>query len=304
MNFSRKDYSAEVDTLRVSRVPASRAKGDNFHFEENVGADRLGDFEAFPALDPGLIAAAADYFYQSVQGTKQNHVPSTFRPINARALMSSAMSGNQKLLTLVKIDGDLTAMMKPHDLSTLQKAVRTRDFAGIDPLIRVFDSYEGARPVFACFKSEIAADLREPDWLWRYLCRLGLGHFPLAPGETGTFALMEYLASEVLRQTTMTQPFAVPTVLEARNSEFFFPAPAEPGYGYTVDLDQTAGRPAIREILHIRLQFQATHVARVEQLVGPTPTVHLASARDTHLGRLRAATGRADYGEMMAGQVD
>lgn len=207
-------------------------------------------------------------------------------------------------MRLVKIDDALAVAVQPYDFHKLRDAMDVRKPAGVAPLIRVLNNYPGARPAYVCFRAEVAGDLRETDWLWRLIARLGLGHFALAVGETSSFALLEYTVEQVFHQTTLAQPFAVPTVLEARNSEFFFPAPCGIGYGYTVDLDHGATRTAIREILHVRLQYRPEHVVRVGQLAGATPTVHLATARDTHLGRLRADTGRTDYGEMMTGQVD
>ena len=304
MKFTRTDYQSQLEQLRASRNPERRAKGDNFAFEENIGTDRIADFEIFAAPDPELLPAAAEYFWSSVQGAERNHVPSTFQPINMPALLAPSIARNQKLVRLEQIDDALIKAGNLYGFTILDEAVAARNLADIDPLIRAFNSYPGARPAYACCKSEIAPDLAEPDWVWRFMARLGLGHYALADGQVGHFALMEYTVDDVFRQTSLAQPFAVPTVLEARNSEFFFPAPNGVGYGYTVDLDHVATRPAVREILHIRLDYRPAHVVKVARLVGPTPGVHLVSTRDAHLGRVRVVSGRANYGEMMQGKVD
>ena len=63
MNFTRPDLQDDLTRLRAERRPSRRAMGDNFLFEENVGSDRLADFERFPALAPGLLPTASDYFF-------------------------------------------------------------------------------------------------------------------------------------------------------------------------------------------------------------------------------------------------
>ena len=142
------------------------------------------------------------------------------------------------------------------------------------------------------------------DWFLRLRNRLGLGHWALAPDELAHFALMEYSVTDIFSQTTLAQPFAVPTVLEARNSEFFFPAPTGIGTGYCVELDHNAMGDPLREILHVRLTYSMEHLRRVARLNGPTPTMRLAAARDAHLSRIRMQSGRPDYGSLMSGEVD
>jgi hypothetical protein len=305
MDFTRGDFADEVATLRASRVPTSRAIGDNFAFEENVGPDRLRDFESAYSVAPGLGAAAASYFDTSVQGTLRTHIPSTFQPINRPALMASTISRNQKIVRLERID-DVLNKNPLIQFASFQKGAlsRPKDLSVVMPFIRAINSYPGARPAFASFKAEVDADLRASDWLSHLIARLGLGHWKIAPGEVAHFALMEYTVEQVFKQTALSQPFAMPTVLEARNSVFFFPAPAGTGYGLTVDLDHAAARDTIREILHIRLDYGPSHLSRVAEFTGPTPPVDLAAARDAHLGRLRTRCGKPRYGSMMSGEVD
>ena len=312
MNFTRPDLQDDLTRLRAERRPSRRAMGDNFLFEENVGSDRLADFERFPALAPGLLPTASDYFFASVQGTRRDHTPSTFLPINQAALMAAGIEPTQKIVRIERLDDILTALgntaaaERQAAFDRLDKAVvaNPKDRTVIDPLMRQFDTFSGARPAFACFKAEAAPDLAQPDWLPRLIARLGLGHFALAAGQMGYFALMQYTVAEVIDQATVPQPFAVPTVLEARDSEYFFPAPAGRGVGYTVDLGAAGSQELIREFLHVRLAYKADHLLRVAQMTGPTPQVALAAARDAHLAGLRMRCTRPDYGAMMTGEVD
>ena len=304
MNFTRSDHIADLSRLRADRRAASRAIGDNFAFDENVGSDRLGHFERFTATASELRSIAAEYFFASVQGERRDHIPSTFSAANAAALMAPGIERTQKIVRVERLDDVLT--VSPVDFDQLQTALAARriDRSLIDPLLRTMNGFPGARPSFACFKAEAARDLAAADWLPRMLARLGLGHHRLASGETGHFALMQYTVEEVFRQAVVTQPFAVPTVLESPNSEFFFPAPAGQGIGYAVDLDPGAGRDWIREFLHIRLTYSADNLARVARLTGPTPVIGLAAVRDAHLGQVRTKCARPEYGAPMSGEVD
>jgi hypothetical protein len=312
MLFTRDDHKADLDRLRADRRPPVRAIGDNFAFEENVGSDRLAHFERFTATALGLRPIAAEYFFVSVQGLRRDHTPSTFEPLNAPALMSATIEPTQRIARIVRLDDVLSrrGAASPAEIEAdfvrLQDALASSpaDRSVVDPVVRTLNTYPGARPSFACFKAEVAADLAASDWLARMRCRLGLGHHALAVGEVGHFALMQYTADEVFTQATVAQPFAVPSVLEAHDSEYFLPAPVGQGVGYAVDLNHAAGRDGIREFLHVRLTYHAEHLARVARLTGPTPTVSLAAVRDGHLVRVRARCARPDYGAPMSGEVD
>jgi hypothetical protein len=269
-----------------------------------VGSDRAADFEGFGAIDPGLLAAVGAYFFTSVQGNRRDHTPSTFTAMNAAALMSDGIDPNQKIVRIERIDDVLDSRRLDFEAIRRGLAGSPPDASVVAPLIRALNEYTGARPAFACFRAEVAPDLAAADWLPRLRERLGLGHFSPADGETWHFARMEYTAAEVFSQAAMAQPFAVPTVLDTRASEFFFPAPAGVGFGYTVDLDPAAVRATVREFLHVRLTYEVRHMVKVAALAGPLPATPLAAARDAHLGRVRAACGRPDYGAMMAGEVD
>jgi len=312
MQFTRTDLAEDLELLRADRRAPRRALGDNFAFEENVGATRLTHFETFPATTRGLLPIAAEYFYESVQGIRRDHVPSTFLPLNAEALMPAGIEPTQKIVRIERLNDILnkSGATTPAELQSAYERVRDAldaspaDRRVIDPIIRQFSAFPGARPSFACFKAEAAPDLAAPDWLPRLIARLGLGHFALKAGEAGYFALMQYTVEEVFKQATVGRPFAVPTVLESRGSEFFFPAPAGQGVGYAVDLDPTARRALIREFLHVRLTYRADHLVRVGHLTGPSRTVNLAATRDAHLARIHARCTRTDYGATMTGEVD
>ena len=300
MNFTRSDHAADLLRLRASRKPDQRAIGDNCVFEENLGAKRVAHFEAFDGDDPGLIPHATAYFLESIQGSIRTHIPSTFEAVNAPALMSAGIEPNQRITRLECIDDALNR--SGTDFAALQ--ADPRDAGLLGPLLRIMNGYPGARPAFACFRAEVAGDLKAPDWLPRLIARLGLGHFAVKSGETKRFALMSYLARDVIESTALLQPFAIPTVLDGGCNSFFFPAPPGQGFGYAVDLDPAAKRDFVREFLHMRITWDARQVDRFGEVTGPNAPVALPSARDAHLHRLRTASGRPNYGETMSPHVD
>lgn len=300
MRLTRPDYVIDLARLRSSRKSDLRAAGDNFLFEENAGSDRQTDFEAFATTAPGLRGGAAQYFHAKIEGRRRTHIPTTFQPMNAIALLPEGIEPVQKIVRLECIDDPMSA--QPLGFDAIAAAI-VGDRAAIAPLIREMNQYPGARPAFACFKAEVAADLREPNWAVRLMIRLGLGHYALAPGPRH-YALMEYTVREVMKQATVAHPFAVPTVLESRGSEYFYPAPAGTGYGYTVDLADMSPSSPVREFLHIRLDYRPEHLVRVARVTGPATDVDLAAVRDGHLASMRAKCGRPDYGAPMSGEVD
>jgi hypothetical protein len=304
MDLRRGDLASDLARMRASRIPATRAVGDNFAFEENIGDERRNAFEASTAGFVRLEEAIAEYFSSSVQGYLRSHAPSTFKLENGPALLPAGIAANQKIVRVECIDGWKDESW--FNFAALQNttAATSRDASVIAPHIRRLNQFAGARPAYAAFKAEVAGDLRETDWLPRLIARLGLGHCAATPGQVRYFALMEYLARDVIDGTTIDRPFVILTVLEARNSPFFYPAPQGQGFGYAADLDPHAGRDAVREFLHIRLTYRVDHMGRVGQLVGPTPALRVGALRDAHLGRLRDRSGRADYGAYMADEVD
>ena len=220
--------------------------------------------------------------------------------MNTAALLPAGIEPVQKIVRVECIDQPMSA--QPLGFDAIAAALGG-DRAAIAPLLREMNQYPGARPAFACYKAEVAADLRDPNWAVRLMIRLGLGHYALAPGSRH-YALMEYTVGEVMKQAAVDRPFALPTVLESRGSEYFYPAPAGAGYGYTVDLMDTAPSSPVREFLHIRLDYRPEHLVRVVQVTGPAMDVDLATVRDGHLLAMRAKCGRPDYGASMSGEVD
>ncbi len=253
----------------------------------------------------------AFYFAVRVQGARRSHVPVTFTASNENALYREGIEPNQKIIRLECLDDVLRSIGRDRDFAEVEKAVvpATRDDALIWQVVDQFALYRGARPAFIAFKSEVASDLKEADWLNRLRNRLGLGHYDPADGQRQTFALMEYLVKDVIAEWQplatrgAERPFAFPTVLDGRASPYFFPSPGNLPSSFAVDLQEPPRAP-IREMLHIRITYQPHHLVRVGELAGPLPPVTLPAVRDAHLERLRQDAARPDFGATMTGEVD
>jgi len=309
MQFLRVDLQADLARLRSSRSAPDHAVGDNLAFEERVCDARRDAFEADGPTTPELLTLLANHFLLRVQGALRSHIPVTFTSVNEDAIYKPDIEVNQKVVRLECIDDVLRKIGR--SFSDMEEATRRgrRDNDVVTQLLDQVALYPGARPAFVAFKSEVASDLAEADWLLRLRNRMGLGHYSPMPGQRQRFALMEYLVKDVIAEWRPLEArgaqrgFAFPTVLESRESPHFFPSPRELPSSFTVDLNRS-GKPSIREMLHIRITYVPDHLVKVGELVGPLAPFRLGSVRDSHLDLLRRNGGRADFGAPMSGDVD
>jgi hypothetical protein len=309
MQLSRPDLQADLARLRSSRSAPDHAVGDNFAFEERVCDARRNAFEADGPTKSELLPLLADHFRLRVQGALRSHIPVTFTAVNEDAIYKPDVEVNQKVVRLECIDDVLRKIGR--SFADIEEATRPgrRDNGVITQLLDQFALYPGARPAFIAFKSEVASDLGETDWLLRLRNRLGLGHYSPMPGQRQRFALMEYLVKDVIAEWRPLEArgaqraFAFPTVLESQGSPHFFPSPRALPSSFTVDL-AGAGQPSIREMLHIRITYMADHLVKVGELVGALAPFQLGPVRDGHLEQLRRDSGRVDFGGPMSGDVD
>lgn len=309
MQFLRPDLQGDLARLRSSRFAPDHAVGDNLAFEERVCDARRDLFEADGPTTNELLTLLADHFRLRVQGALSSHIPVTFTSINRDAIYNPDIEANQKIVRLECIDDALLKIGL--SFPEIEEATRPgrRDSGVIAQLLDQWQLYPGARPPFIAFKSEVASDLGEADWLLRLRNRLGLGHYSPMPGQRQRFALMEYLVKDVIAEWRPLEargaqrPFAFPTVLESQGSPHFFPSPCGLASSFAVNLDGT-GKPSIREMLHIRITYMPDHLVKVGELVGPLTPFQLGPVRDAHLEQLRRDAGRAGFGTAMSGDVD
>lgn len=302
MRFSRLPLQSSVEALAASDEVHERCIGRNYLVEENVGPARLDDLEGYDSAATEVRQLVQTYFDGSIQGVARGHACSTFdQALNDMALLPATVEPNQKIVRLERIDRIL-ARDPALTFARVSQAKAAGDASVLRSFVDLFAQYPGERPSFAAFKAEVEADLAQPDWLQRLIDRLGLyHHYPFDAAETYSFALMEYKASDVFALAGaqgVERPFALATVLECRDNPAFFPVPHGTAHGFTVDLRaRNPHRPSVREILHIRFDYQAPHVARLAQW-GGNGLPDIESSRDRHLATLRGETQRPDFGAL------
>ena len=215
--------------------------------------------------------------------------------------MPGGLDPNQVILRVERIDDALLAAGL--DFAKLAAAFGTSaGEAVIRPVLDGFNRWRNARPAFAAFESEVADDLAGPGdtWVGRLVSRLGLAHHLPPAGDRWHFGLMRYRVQDVMDAAPhLSQRFAVPTVLESRMNEWFFPAPRHRGAGYAVDTEPALARPLVREILHARIAYEVGHLHRIGSLSGTAARPDLVLLRNTHLSRVRMVAGRPGYADMM-----
>lgn len=303
MQFNRTELTASAASLASGSDTDERCVGLNYLIEENVADQRRDAVETYETHSADVREVVTSYFADSVQGLARGHSSSTFdEVINDLALLPASVEPIQKIVRLERIDRHLEPT-GGLDFSSLRDALARRDSHRLSALTDRFLNYPGERPSFAAFRSEVAADLKEADWLQRIIDRLGLyHHYPFDPGKPYRFALMEYSADEVLKQARakgISRCFALATVLECQNNPAFFPVPRSTSHGFTVDLrERNPRRPSVREILHIRFDYSWKHVTRLVEWTG-ADLPDIEAARGRHLATLRTETGRSDFGEVV-----
>lgn len=302
MKFFRAELKDSAIKLASSSDAVFCATGSNFLIEENVSEKRQKQFEAYGKKETDVREVANAYFMASVQGMRRNHRSSTFdENLNSTALLPHTIEANQKIIRLERIDS-LFSKDKAFDYQRVNEAFEKNDKDTLQGFVELFEQYGGERPSFVAFKSELEEDLAENNWLELLIDRLGLyHHYTSAPGQTHSFMLMEYLAKEVLEQAkprNIRQPFALATVLECQDNPAFFPVPQNSPHGFAVDLRARIPQPpCVRELLHIRFRYNASHVCRLGQWTG-TAIPDIKECRIRHREHLRVATERMNFGDL------
>lgn len=301
MHFKRGDLQDSTRELALSRNVYERSVGYNYLVEEIVSQARQDHVETFDPAEQCVRTLVDSYYRGTIEGITRGHVPSTFsETLNQDALAPATVESNQKIVRLERIDGLLNRGAL--DFARLERALSIGNADDLSALTDLFATYPGERPAFAAFKSEVEADLAEADWLQRLIDRLGLLHFyPYDSRLSYSFALMEYSAEDVIahaRGLSVKQCFAVATVLECRNNPAFFPVPRGSSQGFAVDLrDRTSPLPALKEILHVRIDYNWKHVVRLEQWTGAAQP-DIEAARTRHLAALRTNPAHAGFGDI------
>ncbi|MEA3060784.1 MAG: hypothetical protein QOJ94_565, partial [Sphingomonadales bacterium] len=182
------------------------------------------------------------------------------------------------------------------------------DAGALRDFLEAWNRYPPRPPRFAAFASEIDADLRADNWADRLRTRLGLSRYSPPPGYAIPVALMSYRVAEIVAgvrgRADVAHAFCEPTVLDQSPYAYFFSAPVDLDGGRCMPLTRArADRPLVFELLHPRIAYRADHILKIGEITTPIPNWSLRDLRNDHLGRLRNAAKRPDFGELMGSDV-
>ena len=167
------------------------------------------------------------------------------------------------------------------------------------------------RPQYATTLLEVEDILDEDalDWAERLRNRLGLGDYdPGVGGEPVAIFLMRYTVGEVIAALEGQGHPAVPTVLDGKLSQFFYPSPkpadgcGQSPYGHALNLSLVNAENDYCmgvELLHPLLDYKPEHFHRVG-FIKQSVAMPLERARSFHLPWLRLQYDRDDFGSHLA----
>lgn len=241
-----------------------------------------------------------------------NEYPETFKPEQALRDFGGA-SGD---LLLIRMD-TITQIseLSPYTYDEV-KSIANAYFA--DPestekqenfaaLLEHWNRNRDLRPLWAGFWEDMSDLFDETvtpgnvTWADELRNRLGLYHLdPKARGQQYIEVLVFcYPVNLIPRiQTRLDdRALAIPTVLDNRLSEVFFPAPNEQPLGYSVYLGESKPYRSYREIIHFHVDFKPKHLLGIGKIAQAVPS-EIFPLHNQHLLWLQAQTGRKDYGKV------
>ncbi|QFY41206.1 hypothetical protein F6R98_00090 [Candidatus Methylospira mobilis] len=165
------------------------------------------------------------------------------------------------------------------------------------------------RPSFVTTELEVEDILQDaaPGWAEKLRDRLGLGHYsPMAGAAPIPVFIMRYPLEEVYSTHDEQGQPSIPTLLDGRLNDFFFPSPLpgpnpdpNPCLGHTLNLtpvdDENDYKLGV-ELLHRRIDYRPEHFYRTGIIANPLG-MPLERARRFHLPWLRLSRDREDFGK-------
>jgi hypothetical protein len=332
MNLSAPLQQLASDSAAAPVGTAIRCAAANFRWEVAVSSERAAEYHAYV----GDVTTHKDWKaeHKSYQGSFV-HVAKDF-PRSAESFMAvnglAQLNENLDDKFLLRLES-LGGLFDQPLLSGIandfwqrffnsQKDLRKNTFSDSDEALRTefvaqWNAHRTqARPLFATFLDAFGGDLNalvKRDWPHLLRDRLGLTHWPSAPGKPLPVALMCYTVDEVRQARLLASKkgavasLARPTVLDAEMSAAFTPAPLLSGsesYGYTLDLANNAIPETFTpELLTFPLEYQPRHIKAlgfISREHGLQEDDALLAARNRHVQGLRGLPGCADFGEVLA----
>lgn len=304
MNFADPGLGSLLAVWANSGDLRTRAEAHNILFEERLGQDRLGVFEAL------LSGSCPDYERLKLQlldfvGTyvevARPNAPLTFTKMNVGGAMTKP-SPEQKLIRVENLTRRLdSTALTLLDLQRCLASTKPDEMALLEDFVNQWNRDRDNRPAFAAFKDQLLDEVGDANWPHRLRDRLGLAHYSPAGGKLAV-ALVEYTVGEVLDEAAgspdIAYPFCIPTFLDFRSNSQFFPTPRELSAGAPMALFEIwSDEVLIAEVLHSRLTYRPHHIIKLGEISLGVPETDFRMMRNNHLAALQMAAARDDFGK-------
>lgn len=302
--------------------PSERARIENLLIEERISADGLNVYR--PYLD-GLPVSDLDdwnnrhtnFAVEEIEiGATETKEPWTFRAGN-EANRLPLVDPRPYLIRVEDARWPCGSnhvsfeQVKAH-IEALSAADRGKSAAAesfLQRFVSVWNAERDKRPSFATTEMEVDDILEDtsPAWAERLRDRLGLGQYSPAAGAAPIpVFVMRYPLEEVYAAHVGQGEPAIPTLLDGKLNDFFFPSPvpganadSNPCLGHALNLTQVNSENEYKlgvELLHKRIDYKPEHFFRTGFIANPYG-LSLERARSFHLPWLRLFHDRDDFGK-------
>ena len=299
------------------------ARAHNFLFDTRAKGERERQYHQHLKLKQGsaeeLFERHNDYYAKQVRDVLM--IPSTFMEGNRGAFVVP-LDGEMEFVRVENINSLLRKILgdPAGDLATAFQLLEwylqiyNKGTAGqqdhnsavrfLEDWLDIWNQERDMRPMYAACATDVAAIMDKPDWANEMRSSLGLAH--LAPHGGKTYiAVMKYPIKDVVtsfeRMAGAKSAFAVPSVLDNKIDEYFFPAPVYPpqegckSCGRIMPLHDTGQLTA--ELLHVKLAYKPGYIERLGVLQAPLHDHSIRELRNFHLLALQEDTGLSEFGD-------
>lgn len=292
----------------------------NYFMEERVSSRRQAGYETGRFENGVDLLGWFDQHTDYLNSRINIQCPETFTTFNSLAacnsLVACSLQKDQELF-LIRIERlekvlqgfsvDLDSLAQSADLLHNHTSISDSDLGREEASAllttlanKLNTNFRADWPRFAGFEHELVDDIKAGDWGNRLRNRLGLLDYDPKDGPIPV-ALMRYTVKDILKFADKVGgvdcPVTIPTVLDHGLSDIFCPTPKQTPYGRIVDLRGLDGEPnLISEVLHLRIDYQPSHIYKVGAITASRPEVAVHELRDWHVECLNEETKRDDYG--------
>lgn len=296
MHFDDHNLIRALETGLSSHDAKVKAKAKNVHLEEGISSSRQAYFESMPFSPLGdswndLTSRHIEYVRLYVETSLEQ--PQTFQD----ALEPNDVGDIDDAQLIVRLEG-LSRPMNAFGCSfeDLRVAHEDDDVDFLSEFCEVWNDNRDLRPAFSTLLSEVTDELSEGDWADLLRDRLGLAHYS-PTGSPEPVALCRYSVASVHSEAATGYPITMPTVLDCKPWEFYFPAPKSLQFGRAMALTPCENEEDLKvEFLNSRVTYSPETIWKIGQIVTPAPLHDIGDLREHHLFALQVASGDDTFG--------